>query len=193
VRPTWSPHPGSAARSGSWVQLAPEPRCNQVGNIRRTWRVRDAPVKYYGFQVNHIFNTPNSGCSLTGSQVSERVTVARDDFQTGYPGEPLGKTIWTLTGSHALDRPDHIYSQAGRKGLGVNPLRTWPALLTHDQIFYYRRSPQDHWNIGPGHQVRVTLSGDPKNAKTLRVTTTVRGESRTENYRGPPIKLWNPP
>jgi hypothetical protein len=183
---------GPVSRSGSWVQLAPLPQCTQIGTSLKTRKVRDAPRAWYGAQFNHTFDPLSKGCSLKGIQVSEAVSVVQDHFQSGARNIPLGQTIWALTAKHELHRPDHIYTLAGPRGLGVNPLKAWPALLSQDQVWYYRFSSTGPWHLGPAVVINTKLSGDLRKPETLKVTTTDNGVSRTENYRGPAIRLQNP-
>ena len=168
------------------------PQCTQIGTRLKTRKVGDAPKAWYGARFNHTFDPLSKACTLKGVQVSELVSVARDDFQSGTKNIPLGKTIWTLTAKHELDKPDHIYTQAGPRGLGVNPLKAWPALLSQDQLLYYRFSSKGPWQLGPAVVINTELSGDLKKPETLKVTTTDNGVSRTENYRGPTVRLRNP-
>ena len=183
---------GPVSGPGSWVQLTPLPQCTQIGTRLKTRKVRDAPKAWYGAQFNHTFDPLSKGCTLKGVQVSEAVTVVQDHFQSGAKNIPLGKTIWTLTAKHELHKPDHIYTLAGPRGVGVNPLKAWPALLSQDQLWYYRFSSTGPWHLGPAVIINTKLSGDLRKPETLKVTTTDNGVSRTENYRGPAIRLQNP-
>ncbi len=151
---------------------------------------KPAPSGYYGASFNHIFTSDPEGCSLAGVQVSEFVTVQRDDFRQGMQGVALGRKIWTLTSANKLNEPDRIWTQAGLRGLGVNPLRNWPAVLEHNQLWYYRFGEQDRdWKLGPGFVLKVTLQGDRTNKDSLKVTTTDHGVSREESYRGPAVRV----
>jgi hypothetical protein len=167
-----------------------EPKSKVEGiYILKTEKVKDAPAAYYGASFNHTFGSTPAGHSLQGIQVSELVSTQRDDFQIGATNVALGRKIWTLTEKNKLDTPDAIYSQAGSKGLGVNPLRAWPAVIDQNQIWYFRSSKRDAWELGPGITLKVTLSGDRSRKETLKVTTTDHGVSRTEAYRGPAIRM----
>lgn len=166
-----------------------EPKSKVEGiNILKTEKVKNAPAAYYGASFNHTFDSIPARRSLKGMQVSELVSTQRDDFRIGATEVALGRKIWTLTEKNKLDTPDDIFSQAGSKGLGVNPLRAWPAVLDQNQIWYFRSSKRDAWELGPGITLKVTLSGDRSRKETLKVTTTDHGVSRTEAYRGPEIR-----
>jgi hypothetical protein len=167
-----------------------EPKSSVQGiYIQKTEKVKDAAAAYYGASFNHTFGSTPAGRSLQGIQVSELVSVQSDDFQIGTADVPVGKNIWTLTEKNKLNTPDCIYSQAGSKGLGVNPLRAWPAVIDQNQIWYFRSSKRDPWKLGPGIILKVTLSGNRSRRETLKVTTTDHGVSRTEPYRGPAIRM----
>jgi hypothetical protein len=157
--------------------------------ILKTEKVKNAPATHYGASFNHTFDSIPEGRSLKGIQVSESVSTQRDDFQIGATDVALGRKIWTVTEKNKLDTPDDFYSQAGSKGLGVNPLRAWPAVIDQNQIWYFRSSKGDAWKLGPGITLKVTLSGDRSSKETLKVTTTDNGLSRTEAYRGPEIRI----
>jgi hypothetical protein len=167
-----------------------EPKSRVEGiYIQKTEKVKDAAAAYYGAGFNHTFGSTPEGRSLQGIQVSEYVTTQRDDFQIGIGDVPVGRNIWTLTEKNKLNTPDCIYSQAGAKGLGVNPLKAWPAVIDQNQLWYFRSSKRDAWELGPGIMLKVTLSGDRSRRETLKVTTTDHGVSRTEPYRGPAIRM----
>ena len=167
-----------------------EPKSKVEGiHILKTEKAKNAPAAYYGASFNHTFASIPAGRGLKGFQVSEWVSTQRDDFQIGATEVSLGRKIWTLTEKNKLDTPDDIYSQAGSKGLGVNPLKAWPAVLDQNQIWYFRSSKRDAWELGPGITLKVTLSGDRSRKETLKVTTTDHGVSRTEAYRGPEIRM----
>ena len=151
---------------------------------------KPAPSGYYGASFNHIFDSEPEGCNLAGVQVSEFVTTQRDDFRLGMQSVALGRKIWTLTSANKLNEPDRIWTQAGLRGLGVNPLRNWPAVLENNQLWYYRFGEQDRdWKLGPGFVLKVTLDGDRTNGKSLKVTTTDHRISREESYRGPVVRV----
>ena len=61
----------------------------------------------------------------------------------------------------------------------------WPAVMAQDQLWYYRQSTAAPWQLGPGVTIKVTLSGNKRKPRTLKVTTTDNGDSRAEPYRGP--------
>ncbi len=180
--------PNSNRRNIMTLQTAGKPRCTTIGTKLTTRKVADAPPGWYGADFNHMFHPLKTGCTLKGVEVSEVVSVNRDDFQTGAKNIPLGKIKWKLTSKHELDRPDSIHQQAGPRGLGVNPVLHWPAVLAHDQLWYYRLSSKGHWRLGPGIGIRVTLSGKMNKKNTLKVTTTDNGKSRVEPYNGPNIR-----
>ncbi len=154
-----------------------------------TEKTKDAPPSYYGASFNHKFATEPEGCSLTGVQVTEYVETIRDDFNSGQKTVNIGKNVWTLTKENKLHKPDNIWSPAGAKGLGVNPVNNWPAVMDHNQIWHFRRSDKDAWQRGPGIVIKVTLHGDRNRKDSLKVTTTDHGVSREEPYRGPNIRM----
>ncbi len=158
-------------------------------DILKTEKVKNAPATHYGASFNHTFDSIPAGRGLKGIQMSESVSTQRDDFRMGATDVALGRKIWTLTEKNKLDTPDNIYSQAGSEGLGVNPLKAWPAVIDQNQIWYFRSSKRDAWALGPGITLKVTLSGDRSRKETLKVTTTDNGVSRTEAYRGPEIRI----
>lgn len=183
---------------GNWhsvptIQLQHSQRCSLGSNESKvaTWITRQkVPRNHYGASYNHKFDAIPTGCSLKGVQISETVSAQRDDFQTGAKNIPVGKNIWTLTTRNELHRPDDIWTPAGPKGIGANPLLNWPAVLDQNQIWYYRYSSKDRWRgPGPGFIIKVTLHGNVRKRNTLKVTTTDHGVSRTEPYRGPKIRL----
>jgi hypothetical protein len=131
----------------------------------------------------------STGCTLAGGQVSEVVTTARDDFHMKARNIPLGQVKWTLTRQHRLHKPDHIYTQSGRKGLGVNVLDHWPAVQIQNQRWYYRTSPTDYWKYGPSNLITIKLSGKPARRRTLKVTTTVNKVPISQKYNGPRIRI----
>jgi hypothetical protein len=180
------------SRNSSLIQPQRNPSCT-VDWIEKTRKVKDAPPTYYGAEFNHKFASELDACkSLKGMQVTEYVDVIRDDFNTGTGNIPVGKIIWTLNAQNELDKPDPIWSQAGPKGLGVNPLKRWPAMIDQNQLFCYRTSANDTWHSGPSIIIRTVLSGNINDPKTLQVTTTDNKESRNEPYRGPRIRMMRP-
>ncbi|MCP4255207.1 MAG: DUF4157 domain-containing protein [Candidatus Scalindua sp.] len=175
-----------------WDATRSKSRCTTIGTRLTTKKVGNAPPGWYGANFNHTFHPLKTGCTLKGVEVSEVVSVNRDDFQTRMKNIPVGKTIWRLTSKHELHKPDSIHTQAGLKGLGVNPLLHWPAVLSQDQLWYYRFSSKSSWRLGPGIGIKVTLSGNMNNKNTLKVTTTDNGKSISEKYSGPNIRLVRP-
>jgi hypothetical protein len=178
-------------RSRSAIQLVPEASCEMSTDESKmkTKKVKDAPKSFYGADFNHVFPSLPEGCSLQGLEATETIDTVRDDFRSGAGNTSAGKTIWKLTKENMLHRPDSIWTKAGPKGLGVNPLLRWPAILEQNQIWSYRRSKNDSWHSGPGIVLKATLSGDLKNRASLIVTTTDHGISRSEPYRGPAISM----
>ena len=155
------------------LQAPGKPRCTTIGTRLTTRKVGNAPRAWYGANFNHTFHPLKTGCTLKGVEVSEVVSVNRDDFQSGAKNIPVGKTIWRLTSKHELHKPDSIYTEAGRhKGLGVNPVSHWPAVLAQNQLWYYRFSSKGSWRLGPDIGIKVTLSGNMNKKNTLKVTTT---------------------
>lgn len=155
-----------------------------------TEKVANAPSGYYGASFNHKFVTEPEGCSLEGVQVSEYVETIRDDFNTGQTTVKLGDNIWTLTKENKLHKPDHIWTPAGAKGIGVNPVNNWPAVIDQNQIWCFRHTNKGDWVRGPGIVLKVTLNGDRNRRNSLKVTTTDHGVSRdNEPYRGPDIRM----
>jgi hypothetical protein len=181
--------PNANSRNMNTLQTPGKPRCTTIGTRLTTRKVGNAPLAWYGANFNHTFHPLKTGCTLKGVEVSEVVSVNRDDFQSGAKNIPVGKTIWKLTSRHELHKPDSIYTQAGQKGIGVNPVSHWPAVLAQDQLWYYRFSSNGSWRLGPGIGIRVTLSGKMNKKNSLKVTTTDNGKSRVESYRGPNIRL----
>lgn len=155
----------------------------------KTDRVKDAPPDYYGASFNHTFPSIPEGCNLKGVEVSELVDTVRDDFGIGATHVAVGRKIWTLTAQNKLNEPDRIWTQAGLRGLGANPVGKWPAVLDQNQLFYYRSPGNKNWQLGPGIMIKLTLSGDVRRRESLMVTTTDHGVSRTEPYRGPAIRI----
>ena len=150
---------------------------------------KNAPPGYYGASFNHTFPAVPVGCSLAGGTVSEVVTTQRDDFRID-GSVALGRKIWTLTKENRLSEPDRIWTQAGPKGLGINPLkRGLPAVLDQNQLWYYKVPNGGSWMLGPGTILTVTLDGDIKRKETLTVTTTDHTVSRREPYRGPDLQV----
>lgn len=187
-----------ADRVADMVMRMPEPviqRANQKCSVSsnenklKTEKVKDAPVSYYGASFNHTFPSDPEGCNLQGIEVSELVDTVRNDFGIGATNVALGRKIWTLTAQNKLNKPDRIWTQAGMKGLGANPVNKWPAVLDQNQLFYYRNPGDKNWQLGPGIMIKLTLSGDLKRRESLMITTTDHGVSRTEPYRGPTIRI----
>jgi hypothetical protein len=173
------------------IQLTPEASCvmGTDESKMKTEKGKDAPKGFYGADFNHIFPSLPDGCSLRGFEATEVVDTVRDDFRSGVKYAPAGKTIWTLTKENRLAKPDSIWTAAGPKGIGVNPLLHWPAVQEQNQLWYYRRSKSDSWHSGPGIVLKVTLSGDIKNRSSLNVRTTDHDKHRDEPYRGPTIRI----
>jgi hypothetical protein len=173
------------------LQTASPPRCRTIGRKLTTHKPAPPPPppKWYGGKFNHTFHTLSRGCTLAGGQVSEVVTTARDDFHMKARNVPLGQVIWTLTGQHRLHRPDHVYTQASRSGLGVNIVDHWPAIQIQNQQWYYRTSPTDYWKYGPSNLISIKLSGNPAKRRTLKVTTTVNKVSIKQQYNGPGVRV----
>jgi len=177
-----------ANKIGAVPRQSPAPTMCQTLSTRITTRkAGNAPKAWYGAKFVQKFYPLGQGCTLKGMEVSEVVAVSRDDFQTGTGNVNLGVNNWRLTAKHELDKPDHIYSQAGPRGLGANRLLNWPAVMVQDQLWYYRQSAKVPWQLGPGNTIKVTLSGNKKNPKSLKVATTDNGVSRVEPYRGPKL------
>jgi hypothetical protein len=154
-----------------------------------TEKTANAPSRFYGASFNHKFEPEPEGCNLAGVQVTEYVETIRDDFNSNQKTVKLGENIWTLTKENKLNKPDNIWSRAGAKGLGVNPVNNWPAVMDHNQIWHYRHSNKGSWERGPGIVLKLTLNGDRKRKDSLRVTTIDHGVSREEPYRGPDIRM----
>jgi hypothetical protein len=171
------------------LQTAPLPRCPTIGRKLTTHKPVAPPPKWYGGKFNHTFHTLSTGCTLAGGQVSEVVTTARDDFHMKARNVRLGQVIWKLTPQHRLHLPDHIYTQAGPKGLGVNILDHWPAIQIQHQKWYYRTSPKDYWKYGPSNLISVKLTGNPAQKRSLKVTTTVNKVSISQRYSGPRVRI----
>lgn len=184
-----------ADRVANMVMRAPEPMIQMKCTVSsddtklRTKMGKHAPPSHYGANFNHTFPSNPEGCSLNGIEVTEVVSTVRDDFGIHRPNVPAGKNIWKLTAQNTLDKPDSIWTQAGMKGLGANPVNGWPAVLDQNQLFYYRNPGDKNWQLGPGIIIKVTLSGDLRRQKSLKVTTTDHGISRIERYRGPVIRV----
>lgn len=181
--------PGMPAnKTGAVPQQSPgRPMCKTLSTRITTRKAGNAPRAWYGAKFVHKFYPLSKGCSLKGMEVSEVVSVSRDDFQTGTGNVKLGVNNWRLTATHELNQPDQIYSQAGPRGLGVNRLLNWPAVMAQDQLWYYRQSAKAPWQLGPGNTIKVTLSGNKQNPQSLKITTTDNRVSRVEPYRGPNI------
>ena len=171
------------------LQMAPQPRCPTMGTKLTTRMAGKAPKAYYGAKFIHRFYPLSTGCTLKGVEVSEVVSVVRDDFRSGVRNVPIGRFKWRLKANHEMDQPDHIYTQAGPQGIGRYRLRNWPAVIDQNQLWYYRHSISDPWKLGPGNTIKVTLSGKVNTPGSLRVKTTVNGKWRQEKYSGPKIRI----
>jgi hypothetical protein len=189
VRPIPQQRGNTAGGGVRPLQTVPRRRCTRVRRILRTRKVANAPPAYYGAKFNHKFSSGQRRCTLRGMEVSEDVKTTRDDFRTGTPNIPVGQVKWTLNAKHELNIPDHIYSQAGPNGLGVNPVKRFPAVLAQSQKWHYRLSQRSPWRPGPTVRISATLSGRRSRRRILKIRTRDNGVSRTEPYRGPRIRI----
>lgn len=128
--------------------------------------------EYYGMKLTHTFKTNNGGIMDSDIEISEKVTILRNDLgaDTG-ESHPLGTEIWR-DGISEID--DMI----------ATPIKTWdvlkkkkpPLVCLEKQEFYYRRNGTG-WNKICDVDIRVELTTDYK------VVTTVNGRAVTQKCK----------
>lgn len=164
-------------------------RCSKLSNIYKTLLIKSAPKGWYGFEFNHIFNLRPKGCNFSGIQVSKSVTILQDDFGIGLKNIAYGKKIISFTKKKRLKKADFVKIKAGPTGLGAKTIKKWPPILSIQHAYYYRFSPYYTWTKGPSVAIRVTLKGNKKVRKSLKVVSKVGKISKSQKYSGPDITI----
>ena len=124
--------------------------------------------QYYGFRLTHQFRTATGGEIDSSIQITEQVTIHRDDFSGLYgTSHKLGEQIWAGGLIRGTEIADLIGTPIDTKGVLTH--NRPPLICSETQEFFYRVGESGNWTRICGIAITVTLS------QTFQVQTTVNG------------------
>lgn len=182
------PGGGSAAP----VPRAPAPAATTVNptgiaSTRVTGPTPSLGPTYYGSVFAHTLTT--SGGTITGDiTIAEKVTVTRDDFNTGFTGVALGTLTWGPGGTANIAGND-IHDN-----IGTGPINATHFVPGPPGLPAIMETPQElHYRVGTGPWKKfadvpmiVTLRDAPSPLLyAYEVETRVNNVPSTQEYTGP--------